>query len=398
MNWSYWKSRFHLDPAVLGKQIVVQGRPATIVGVAPRGFFGVVVGSRTDVWAPGTEGSILFGRLRSGVSLEQARAEMSVLYRFTLEELSRTIKGVAPSKVEVEPAAAGLSRVRDRFAQPLVLLMVVVGVLLLIACVNTANMLFARAAARRAGNGGARWAGGHPDSPRAAGDDRVRAAFSSRRPVRHFVGACRNRCFSADHRQRSRARALHPSRSARPSVAGFHCRCRAADRLVIRIGSRSSCLSGCTRICIAADRQGWRDQASKTLWKGLVVAAQVAWSVLLLSAAGLFLGYLSHLRNLDLGFQRDHVLLVTLDSETRSGFKREQLGRLYEGLVGRLESIPGISSVSISAVSPIQGAGAGRFVTAEGRPAAPRDSLSCILNWVAPRVFGGPRDTVPSRA
>jgi predicted permease len=116
-----------------------------------------------------------------------------------------------------------------------------------------------------------------------------------------------------------------------------------------------------------------------------LVAAQVASSVLLLSAAGLFLGYLSHLRNLDLGFQRDHVLLVTLDAE-RSGLKREQLGRLYEELVVRLESIPGISSVSISAVSPIQGAGAGRFVTAEGRPQQPEDGR-VSLNWVAPKYF-----------
>jgi predicted permease len=116
-----------------------------------------------------------------------------------------------------------------------------------------------------------------------------------------------------------------------------------------------------------------------------LVSAQVASSVLLLSAAGLFLGYLSHLKNLDLGFQRDHVLLVTLDP-SRSGYKREQLSHPYQELVARLQSIPGVRSVSISAVSPIQGAGAGRFVIAEGRPERPEDGR-VGLNWVAPKYF-----------
>ena len=93
----------------------------------------------------------LFGRLRPGVTLQQARAEMSVLYRFTMEEHARIFNNPVAwqTQVEVEPAGAGLARVRDRFGKPLVLLMAVVGLLLLIACVNMASMLLARAAGRQ---------------------------------------------------------------------------------------------------------------------------------------------------------------------------------------------------------------------------------------------------------
>src|SRR6202011_4834756 len=93
----------------------------------------------------------LLGRLKPGVSIEQARAEMAVLYRFTIEERARGNKDplVRQLKIEVEPARAGLSRLRDRFARPLLALMAVVGLLLLIACTNVASLLLARGAARR---------------------------------------------------------------------------------------------------------------------------------------------------------------------------------------------------------------------------------------------------------
>jgi putative ABC transport system permease protein len=119
--------------------------------VTPREYFGVIVGSRTDVWLPrpADMGLQLFGRLRPGVTLAQARAELAVLYRFVREEHARANPFARQTHLDVDPAGAGLSTMRDRFATPLVLLMAVVGVLLLIACVNMASMLLARAAARQ---------------------------------------------------------------------------------------------------------------------------------------------------------------------------------------------------------------------------------------------------------
>src|SRR5258708_31365256 len=93
LSWSYWKSRFNLDPAVLGKQIIVENVASTIVGVAPPEFLGLQAWSSADIWLPLDSsrrvGLNLAGRLKSGMSVEQARAEMSVLYRFTIEERAK---------------------------------------------------------------------------------------------------------------------------------------------------------------------------------------------------------------------------------------------------------------------------------------------------------------------
>src|SRR5712672_4104360 len=162
-----WKSRFNLDPAILGKRIVVEDIPVTVVGVTAREFIGLQVGARQDLWLPlAMEPMIrrrsytasarnwwllLVGRLKPGVSIEQARAEMAVLYQQTIEDEFKTHGDPSLRKwtIEVEPAGAGLSRLRDQFAKPLLILMAVVSLLLLIACANVASMLLARGAARQ---------------------------------------------------------------------------------------------------------------------------------------------------------------------------------------------------------------------------------------------------------
>jgi predicted permease len=167
VSWSYWKGRFSLDPAILGKRIIVEDVPVTIVGVTQREFSGLQVGSRQDVWLPlamepmvrrpsftssaGYKWLRLVGRLKPGVPLKQARAEMAVLFRWTIEDEAKVNDdpSVRNWTIEVEPAGAGLSRLRDQFAKPLLLLMAIVSLLLLIACANVASLLLARGAARQ---------------------------------------------------------------------------------------------------------------------------------------------------------------------------------------------------------------------------------------------------------
>jgi predicted permease len=162
LSWSLWKTKFNFDPAVLGKKLIVDDVEVTIVGMAPRNFSGLQVEASRDLWLPLAMEPVmapsdrdrrqisLLGRLTPGVSMNQARAEMAVLYESTLDEDAR-ISGnpyIRKNKFEMEPAGAGLSILRENFAKPLLALMAIAGLLLLIACANVASMLLARGAAR----------------------------------------------------------------------------------------------------------------------------------------------------------------------------------------------------------------------------------------------------------
>jgi predicted permease len=116
------------------------------------------------------------------------------------------------------------------------------------------------------------------------------------------------------------------------------------------------------------------------------VAAQVALSVVLLSAAGLCLAHLSNLRNVDTGFRRDSVLLVTLNAQG-SGYNRTQLTVLYKDLLDRFDAIPGVRSATHCGVAPIDGGAASSFATVEGFQEKPEDRRRVHQNWVGPRYF-----------
>ena len=116
--------------------------------------------------------------------------------------------------------------------------------------------------------------------------------------------------------------------------------------------------------------------------KGLV-ASQVALSLVLVSLAGLFVGYLLHLRNLNLGFERNNLLLVTLDFAD-SGYNAAQFSRLSQELVMRLDAIPGVSSATFSSVSPFEGPGAGSFAFAENHP---EKRTQASIDYIAPDYF-----------
>ncbi|HJT88853.1 MAG TPA: ABC transporter permease [Bryobacteraceae bacterium] len=164
VSWSWWKTRFHRDPSILGKRLIVDGTPVQIIGVTPREFAGVQMGASPDLWVPlavelmghgrsriGRGGLQLMARLKAGMSVERAGAEMRVLFRYTIEERARTSRDplVRQLTFELAPAGTGFSRLRDLFAQPLVVLMGLVALLLLIACTSLATLLLARGAARQ---------------------------------------------------------------------------------------------------------------------------------------------------------------------------------------------------------------------------------------------------------
>ena len=144
------------------------------------------------------------------------------------------------------------------------------------------------------------------------------------------------------------------------------------------------------RFALVSDlRQGGKggDTWFWNIFRKTLVMAQVALSILLVASAAIFLNYLAHLRNFGLGFRSDHVLLISVDS-THSGYRPAQLSTLYQSLLSRLGTIPGVRSASISGCTPLQGCGTpGRYIFAEGHVELPENRRRVGVTFVTPRYF-----------
>ena len=394
VSWSYWKQHLDGDRTATGNQLVVNGVPVTVIGVTPRAFRGLQTGRGTpSIWLPATQPVPLglIARLKTGVSVEQARAEMQVLHRFRIEGLARTSGDPLwlRAQLDVESAATGFSVFRDRFATPLQVLMAGVTLLLLIACSNVASMLLARGAARR-----------REIAVRVSlGASRLRvgrlllmeslllsAAGSAAGLLIAYAGAGALVQLMLSGRQ-------PPGWSASLDIQAI------PDARTLLFAVALAALTGVLSGLVPA----WRafraspagslresgtvgDRPAARLFARGLVAAQVCLSIVLVTGAWLFSLHLANLRSLDLGFTRDSILLVTLNPQG-SGLNRGQLTAAYQDLLARFESLPGVRSATLSAVTPIEGGAASRFARVEGYVEKEQDRRRLSLNWVAPKYF-----------
>jgi len=406
ISWSYWQSRFNLDPTVLGKRLVVDNLPITIIGVTRREFFGLQLGMNPPLWLPMAiepllqkpsrllDGSALVtvvGRLKNGVTREQAAAEMRVLDRQRLAELEARGHDVQWRSVtmDVEPAGAGLSILRDRFASSLLLMLAAVGVLLLLACVNVASMLLARSAARRR-EMAMRVALG-------AGRLRIiRQVLTESLLLATLGGGCGVLLayFGAHAMVKIIGSGRSPVGMPQPlqipvhldlGVLLFAAGAAVATGILFGLAPAWHALvsapsSSLREIGGAGETRSWR-----RFGQALVVA-QVALSVILLSAAALFVRHLTALRTVGLGFQTDSILQVRLDW-SRGGYAPAQIGPLSRQVLERLTSIAGVRSATLAAMTPISGAAGSRFITVNGFTENPDDRRRVTLNNVAARYF-----------
>lgn len=392
VSWSFWKSRFDLDPGIIGKRIIVGGSPVTIIGVTQRGFYGLSEEARQDIWLPISLGPspgwgfALLGRLKPGVSIEQARAEMAVLFQTVVNapDAGPFVRGM---KLRIEPAGNGVSTpLRETLTTPLAVLMGMVGLLLLLACVNLAGLLLARAVSRQQEMAVRVCLG--------AGRARLVRQTLTESLLLSVMGSALG-IFLAHFGARGLIRIFASGREIIGLPVHFEALSNPDWHVLLFTGAiaiTTALLFGAVPAIRAwrpipaqALQQAARigESKSQRLFGKSLVVSQVALSVVLLTSAALFVGYLSHLRSLNPGFRRDHLLLVTLDPAD-SGYKAAQFGRLSEQLVTRLEAVPGVKSATVSAMSPMQGPGASAFAFEQGHPYN-RHNVS--INNVAPGYF-----------
>ncbi|HKE84694.1 MAG TPA: ABC transporter permease [Vicinamibacterales bacterium] len=406
LSWSYWNSRYAGDSSILGRRIIVNTVPVTVVGVAARGFSGIEVAVDPDLWLPvaiepliarpsqresGRPSMAIVARLRPNVSIEQAAAEMRVLDRSRVEDLARffNIPEWRKARLDVEPAGAGTSVLRERLSRPLLALMAMVAVLLLLACVNIASLLLARGAAReremalRAAIGASRW--------------RLWRQVLAESLLLSAGGALIG-IFVAFAGASTLVRVLLSGRPIIGLPEQIHLDVQPDLRvLLFTVGvavvtgvffGMVPAWSASSSARISSLREGGSvgERRSRRVAGRVLVVAQVALSIVMLSAAGLLVTHLSNLRNLNLGFDRHSVLLFTLDPSP-SGYERLRLSSLYRDLLDRLHTIPGVSAATLSGMTPISGAGGSRLVNVEGVPERAEDRRHVSLNGVAPKYF-----------
>jgi putative ABC transport system permease protein len=392
ISWSFWKSRFGLDPGIIGEKIVVGDTPLTIIGVTQRGFYGISEHARQDVWWPISLGPSsgmwygLLGRLKPGVSLEQARAEMAVLFQTAIDR-----PGVDPfvrrMKLRIEPAGNGVATpLSQMLSTPLTVLMATVGLLMLLACANLAGLLLARGAARQ-----------HEMAVRAclgAGRSRLLRQTLTESLLLSLAG-CVVGIFVAYVAAHGLIRVFASGRFVMIAPVHFEALTKPDANVLLftlAIALLTGLLCGAVPALSASKTEPattlqqvsriGESKSRRLFGKGLV-ASQVALSLVLMSSAALFVEYLSHLRNLNLGFEREHLLLVTLDF-ARSGYNAAQFSQLSQELMARLDGIPAVSSTTFSAVSPMEGPGAASFASAEDHP---EKRTQASINYVAPAYF-----------
>ncbi len=414
LNYAFWRQRFGGDPAIVGKTLLVNNRNMTVIGVAQAGFDGVEADRSANFFVPimmqeafmgerktplltdrRTRWAQAFGRLKPGITREQAKAALQPLTHSMLEmEVQEPAfrhasaydrEQFVKSQVNVLPGSQGYSYTRNDLRTPLWVLMAITGFVLLIACANLANLLLSRSAGRQKEIG-----------------------------VRLAIGASRGRIF---HQLLIESLVLATLGGLVGLALAFW-----ADQalMAIYLPEDSSGLTISTtsdaRILLftlaitfltgiafgfAPALQSTKPDLNSTLkdeagsvvrggrggLRQALVIAQVAFSLVLLVGAGLFLRTLTNLRGVSPGFPVERLIGFELNPWL-NGYTAEQSKDFYQRLTENLRTIPGVQSVGLAAVRILQGSEWDSGLTVEGySPSRPDDHPEAYMNKISPNYF-----------
>jgi putative ABC transport system permease protein len=411
LSYDYWRNRFGSDPHIVGQTIAINNLPFTIIGVSQNGFHGVDIGNAPSVCVPImmkaqiTPSSDLlgdrrqrwvnvFGRMKPGVTIEQAQAALQPFFHAIIEEEARqpafnnatayTRAQFLTGRIGLLPAAQGRSPLRQQLAQPLWLLFGIVAGVLLIACANVASLLIARATSRqkeiavRLALGASRGRivgqllvesvllvaiGGLLGLAVSWWTTRFLLAFLPTSETPHVIAGAIDRRVLAFTCVLSLATGvlfgLAPAlRSTRPSLA---------PTLKDQVGA------------VAGGAAGVR-------FRKALVVAQVTISVLLLVGAGLFVRTLRNLRLVDLGLNTEHLIAFNLNPGL-SGYTSERTKELYKRLVERLRGEAGVQSAAFASMGVLEGNEWDSSVVIEGYQAKADENVDPHCNSISPGYF-----------
>jgi predicted permease len=389
LSHSYWETQLGADPRVVGRNIVVNGHPMTIVGVAPRGFEGTTLGSRPRVFVPLTmRGQMnpgwtqfdnrrsywayLFGRLKPGMTSEAAVRQLDAVYRPILADVEAPLQeGMSPEtrrrflarKLTMEPGARGQSSIHGETRTPLTLLFSITGIVLLIACANIANLLLARGAAR-AGEMAVRQSLG-------AGRRRLITQLLTEACVLAALGGVASLLVA--QWTLSGVASMLPTEAAESfrfrldwGVLGFTAAAAMVTGLAFglfpALHATKPNLIGVIRAGAGQIAGGARTAAR---FRSALVTAQIALSMMLLVSAGLFIRSLRNVSREQLGVNIEHVVTFALSPEL-NGYSPVRSRELFRRAQEQLAAQPGVTGVSLSLVPLLAGSNWGSDVSVQG--------------------------------
>ncbi|MGE0361728.1 MAG: ABC transporter permease [Vicinamibacterales bacterium] len=409
LSHGYWTSHFGGQPGVLGEALVVNGTAMTIVGVAPQGFEGTTLGTRPNVFlplsmrerlVPGWKGldnrrsywAYLFARLKPGVSRGQAQAVMEPLYRAIILDVEaplqtglsdQTMARFKSKPLTLEPGERGQSDVRSEARAPLLLLLGVTALVLVTACANIANLLLARAAGRTQ-EMAVRLSIG-------AGRRQILGQLLVESCTLALLGGLAGLLVS--RWTLTGIAALLPPQAEAVMPTGV-------DVTVLAYALGLSLVTGVvfglypalysSRPDLAGVLKGYAGQPAgaraASRFRTVLATSQIALSMALLVAAGLFTKSLYNVSRVDLGLATDRLVTFAV-APSLNGYAAEQSRAFFERAEDALAALPGADSVSASTVQLIAGNNWNNSVAVQGFEAGPDTNTTASFSLIGPDFF-----------
>ncbi len=404
LSYGYWQREFALSPAVLGKTIRLNGSPFTVIGVAQPGFDGDVVGDNFDVFIPLTmqpqvtrdssyrnsssvSWLLLIGRLKPGTSLAQARTNVNLVFQQALKaDYGATITAddhaeIDKARIQVSTGSNGMSRARAEYRLPVLLLMGIVGLVLLIACVNVANLLLARAAGRTK-EVAVRLAIG-------ATRARLLQQLLTESLLLAFIGGICGALLSV-WGVRLLLAMLGPeeiSLTVSPDVRVLAFALAVCALTGILFGIVPAWRSVRTEVnTTLKDSPALADARSRFGWGKGLIAGQVALSLLVLFGATLLVRSLQKLVTQNLGYDSHRIVVAHVEAAP-AGYKGERTKQFAQELSARLSSLPGVRGVTYSRLGLFSGGETSNAIVTPGFRPATRDDAESRQDSVGPGYF-----------
>jgi predicted permease len=417
IGYDYWRSRFSLDPEIVGKKILLNNAPYTVVGVTEPEFYGLEAGARIDVSVPLTTYSLInpgyaakgspydvlkapfrnwlevIGRLQPGVARERGTAALEPVFTQIKGELNASLMGtpgdsparrqtILALRLQLDLASQGLATIRQQFSRPLWIVMSLVGLLLIITCANVANLLLARANTREKemavrlamGSGKARL------MRQLIVESLLLALIAGTLGVGLAFWGSRSLVALMAHGRSPLTLSVHPNLT----VLGFALGVSLLTAVIFGVlpawratdVDPSRGLAQSARASAASERH--------RLGKALVVL-QVAVSLVLAVGAGLLARSLSNLRDFYPGFNRDNVLLFHVDPPIVG---ITDVVPIYEHLIGRILQLPGIRTASLSIHEPLSANVSDTALKVQGATAGEQDDMTPVnVEPIGPNYF-----------